>query len=190
MNVFIRARSTYSLEIPVLAARTMSSCTRRARRRCLRRWRARSSRAPCWCAFPEARHRIDKRDRVTAVVMFGRGRDEAGILVEPAAGYAVDTRDDAKVAALRDAIWCVAGFHISHCRRGCLTCLQARRRGGEPECARVQSHLQGTHPRCAPGCATSSHGQGHRRPQACAAVVRGPDREVVRVSFGLALGLS
>ena len=43
------------------------------------------------------------------MVMFGRGRDEAGILVEPAAGYAVDTRDDARVAAFRDAIWCVAG---------------------------------------------------------------------------------
>ncbi|KAI4521212.1 acetyl-CoA synthetase-like protein [Schizophyllum commune Loenen D] len=48
---------------------------------------------------------ILKSPLVAAVVMFGRGRDEAGILVEPAAGYAVDTKDDAKVAAYRDAIW-------------------------------------------------------------------------------------
>ena len=42
--------------------------------------------------------------------MFGRGRDEAGILVEPAAGYAVDTKDDSKVAAYRDAIWYVSNL--------------------------------------------------------------------------------
>ncbi|KAL1743883.1 hypothetical protein HDZ31DRAFT_39972 [Schizophyllum fasciatum] len=42
---------------------------------------------------------------VTAAVMFGRGRDEAGILIEPAAGYAVDVDNDAKVGAFRDAVW-------------------------------------------------------------------------------------
>ncbi|KAI5884857.1 NAD(P)-binding protein [Schizophyllum commune H4-8] len=49
--------------------------------------------------------KILKSPLVAAVVMFGRGRDEAGILVEPAAGYAVDTKDDARIAVYRDGIW-------------------------------------------------------------------------------------
>ena len=43
--------------------------------------------------------------RVGAVMMFGYGRDEAGILVEPAPAHQVDVDDDAQVAAYRNAIW-------------------------------------------------------------------------------------
>lgn len=42
---------------------------------------------------------------VAAAVMFGRGRDEAGILIEPAPAHAIDPTDDAQVAAYRNAVW-------------------------------------------------------------------------------------
>ncbi|KAL1663173.1 hypothetical protein GGF50DRAFT_116273 [Schizophyllum commune] len=42
---------------------------------------------------------------VGAVMMFGYGRDEAGILVEPAPAHQVDVDDDVQVAAYRNAIW-------------------------------------------------------------------------------------
>ena len=40
-------------------------------------------------------------------MMFGYGRDEAGILVEPAPAHQVDVDDDVQVAAYRNAIWLV-----------------------------------------------------------------------------------
>ncbi|KAL1690000.1 hypothetical protein GGG16DRAFT_103376 [Schizophyllum commune] len=42
---------------------------------------------------------------VGVVMMFGYGRDEAGILVEPAPTHQVDVDDDVQVAAFRNAIW-------------------------------------------------------------------------------------
>ncbi|KAL1695048.1 hypothetical protein GGG16DRAFT_109571 [Schizophyllum commune] len=42
---------------------------------------------------------------VAAAVMFGRGKDEAGILIEPSAGHRIDVKDDVQVAAFRNAIW-------------------------------------------------------------------------------------
>uniref|UniRef100_D8QLB7 Polyketide synthase-like phosphopantetheine-binding domain-containing protein n=1 Tax=Schizophyllum commune (strain H4-8 / FGSC 9210) TaxID=578458 RepID=D8QLB7_SCHCM len=42
---------------------------------------------------------------VAAAVMFGRGRDEAGILIEPAPAHQVDVDDDTAVAAYRNAVW-------------------------------------------------------------------------------------
>ncbi|KAL1699761.1 hypothetical protein EV121DRAFT_295859 [Schizophyllum commune] len=42
---------------------------------------------------------------VGAVMMFGYGRDEAGLLVEPAPAHQVDVDDDVQVAAYRNAIW-------------------------------------------------------------------------------------
>ncbi|KAL1718564.1 hypothetical protein EV715DRAFT_291172 [Schizophyllum commune] len=42
---------------------------------------------------------------VGAVMMFGYGRDEAGILVEPAPAHQIDVDDDVQVAAYRNAIW-------------------------------------------------------------------------------------
>ena len=38
-------------------------------------------------------------------IMFGRGRDEAGILVEPVPNHQIDVDDDVQVAAFRNAIW-------------------------------------------------------------------------------------
>ncbi|TRM56544.1 hypothetical protein BD626DRAFT_618939 [Schizophyllum amplum] len=42
---------------------------------------------------------------VRVAIMFGRGRDEAGILIEPAPRHAVDVNDDAQLAAFRNAVW-------------------------------------------------------------------------------------
>ncbi|KAL1679182.1 hypothetical protein EV122DRAFT_210432 [Schizophyllum commune] len=42
---------------------------------------------------------------VAAAVMFGRGRDEAGILIEPAPAHQVDVDDDTAVATYRNAVW-------------------------------------------------------------------------------------
>ncbi|KAL1721938.1 hypothetical protein EV715DRAFT_194194 [Schizophyllum commune] len=42
---------------------------------------------------------------VAAAVMFGRGKDEAGVLIEPSARHRIDVKDDVHVAAFRDAIW-------------------------------------------------------------------------------------
>ncbi|TRM56543.1 hypothetical protein BD626DRAFT_519015 [Schizophyllum amplum] len=42
---------------------------------------------------------------VRVAIMFGRGHDEAGILIEPAPGHAVDVNDDAQLAAFRNAVW-------------------------------------------------------------------------------------
>ncbi|KAI5884843.1 acetyl-CoA synthetase-like protein [Schizophyllum commune H4-8] len=42
---------------------------------------------------------------VRTAIMFGRGKDEAGVLVEPASTHQVDVDDDVQVAAFRNAIW-------------------------------------------------------------------------------------
>ncbi|KAI4521215.1 acetyl-CoA synthetase-like protein [Schizophyllum commune Loenen D] len=42
---------------------------------------------------------------VGAVMMYGYGRDEAGILVEPSPAHQVNVDDDVQVAAFRNAIW-------------------------------------------------------------------------------------
>lgn len=39
--------------------------------------------------------------------MFGRGRTQNGIIVEPSAGNRVDLDDLAKVSEYLDLIWCV-----------------------------------------------------------------------------------
>ncbi|KAL1660867.1 hypothetical protein GGF50DRAFT_118539 [Schizophyllum commune] len=43
--------------------------------------------------------------RIRTAIMFGRGRDEAGILVEPVPNHQIDIDDDVQVAAFRNAIW-------------------------------------------------------------------------------------
>ena len=50
-------------------------------------------------------YQIDSHNSVAAAVMFGRGRDEAGILIEPAPAHQVDVDDDTAVAAYRNAVW-------------------------------------------------------------------------------------
>ncbi|KAJ3517676.1 hypothetical protein NLJ89_g350 [Agrocybe chaxingu] len=40
-----------------------------------------------------------------SVVMFGRNHDQAGVLVEPAAGHEIDVSDKAQVADIRNKIW-------------------------------------------------------------------------------------
>ncbi|KAG6330526.1 hypothetical protein ID866_8564 [Astraeus odoratus] len=42
---------------------------------------------------------------VSGVCIFGRGRAQVGVLVEPRPGFAVDVSDDKQVAAFRNQIW-------------------------------------------------------------------------------------
>ncbi|KAG5652628.1 putative NRPS-like protein biosynthetic cluster [Sphagnurus paluster] len=42
---------------------------------------------------------------VQAAVMFGRERDQTGILVEPKPGHNIDTKDNSQVAELRNKLW-------------------------------------------------------------------------------------
>lgn len=41
------------------------------------------------------------------VCMFGRGRDQTGVLVEPKPEYAIDVTDGELVAEFRNKVWCV-----------------------------------------------------------------------------------
>ena len=42
---------------------------------------------------------------VKGVQMFGRGRDQAGVLIEPSDKYAFDPADEQALVAFRNAIW-------------------------------------------------------------------------------------
>lgn len=52
---------------------------------------------------------------VMGALVFGRGREQAGVLLEPRPGYTIDPKDEAAVVAFRNKVWCV----ISACN----TCL-------------------------------------------------------------------
>ena len=45
---------------------------------------------------------------LSGACMFGRGRSQTGVLVEPRPEYAIDVTDDEQVAEFRNKIWCVA----------------------------------------------------------------------------------
>ena len=57
--------------------------------------------------LPGGRALADNFYSVAAAVMFGRGKDEAGILIEPSSEHRIDVKDDVQVAAVRNAIWWV-----------------------------------------------------------------------------------
>lgn len=42
---------------------------------------------------------------VSGAVMFGRGRVQNGVIVQPKAEYALDPTDETKVAEFRNLIW-------------------------------------------------------------------------------------
>lgn len=44
---------------------------------------------------------------VSGVCVFGRGRNQTGVLVEPRPNYAIDVTDDEQVAEFRNKIWYV-----------------------------------------------------------------------------------
>lgn len=50
---------------------------------------------------------LNQDPHVQASVFFGRGRFQAGVLIEPAPGYCFDPTDTAKLAEFRNMIWCV-----------------------------------------------------------------------------------
>lgn len=50
---------------------------------------------------------INEDPHVKCSVMFGRGRFQNGVLVEPTEEYAIDPSDEKQVAAFRNMIWLV-----------------------------------------------------------------------------------
>ena len=50
---------------------------------------------------------LNKDPHVTASVIFGRGRFNAGVLVEPIPEFQLDPSDEKKVAEFRNKIWFV-----------------------------------------------------------------------------------
>jgi long-subunit acyl-CoA synthetase (AMP-forming) len=63
---------------------------------------------------------------VSGAVMFGRERNQPGILVEPAEARAFDPADEAALAAFRNEIWCVVSLRSSRSRGG----LRRKQAGG------------------------------------------------------------
>lgn len=51
---------------------------------------------------------------VQGAVVFGRGREQAGILLEPRAQFAINPENEAEVAAFRNKVWYVV-FRASPC---------------------------------------------------------------------------
>ena len=54
--------------------------------------------------IPQEGH-VTANPLVFGCVMFGREREQPGILIEPQPGYAVDPHDSAALAAFRNKIW-------------------------------------------------------------------------------------
>ena len=70
------------------------------------------------------------------VVMFGRERNQVGILVEPRLGHAVDVFDDEAVALFKNNIWFVASFS-----RGLIVEISTDRDTGPRSRKRTRLHL-------------------------------------------------
>ena len=50
---------------------------------------------------------IGSSQLVQGVVMFGRERNQVGVLIEPSPGHAIDVNDEKAVAEFRNQIWYV-----------------------------------------------------------------------------------
>jgi hypothetical protein len=50
---------------------------------------------------------------VTGAILFGRERNQAGVLVEPADVFAFDPTDASDLAAFRNKLWCASGGQSS-----------------------------------------------------------------------------
>ena len=56
---------------------------------------------------------ISASPMLSGVCMFGRGRNQTGVLVEPRPEYTIDVTDDKQVAELRNKIWYVVSVSFS-----------------------------------------------------------------------------
>jgi hypothetical protein len=61
---------------------------------------------------------INRHPMIQSCVIFGRGRFQAGVLVEPKPESAFDPSDREKLAAFRNAIWYVELFNLCFCGLG------------------------------------------------------------------------
>jgi long-subunit acyl-CoA synthetase (AMP-forming) len=42
---------------------------------------------------------------VNGIVMFGRGRNQVGVLIEPRPGYEIDVDDEKQLSEFRNGVW-------------------------------------------------------------------------------------
>ena len=79
-------------------------------------------------------------------VMFGRERNQVGVLVEPRPEYSVNVLDDNAVAAFRNKIWSVfQGFPLCGTTiiRILIVVSQASHRGSKQDCTCIRQDIQG-----------------------------------------------
>lgn len=57
------------------------------------------------CLIPESI--LCQDPRVQSAVIFGRGRFQVGVVIDPAPGVSVNPDDASSLAAFRNSIWCV-----------------------------------------------------------------------------------
>lgn len=88
--------------------------------------------------LPQEGH-ISSSPLVSGAVMFGRGRSQVGILLEPQPSHSFDTHDQDALAAFRNAVWLVlfwvGVYHYSHAS-GCRPCVEEANRS-QPVFARI-----------------------------------------------------
>lgn len=53
---------------------------------------------------------MNEDTHIKSCVMFGQGKFQNGVLVEPKPEFAIDPNDNAQVEAFRTLIWCVLRF--------------------------------------------------------------------------------
>ena len=69
--------------------------------------RARDPTAARRCADVFAEAILVHDPHVAAAIMFGRGRVQNGVLIEPKAEFAFDPKDEDRLAEFRNKVWCV-----------------------------------------------------------------------------------
>lgn len=82
--------------------------THRGRRQFLRQWRPSSVAVHCEISCSLVSLHAEKARSIQETVMFGRGHDQAGILIEPAPGHEINVTDDLQLAELRNNLWLVS----------------------------------------------------------------------------------
>ena len=50
--------------------------------------------------------------RVAGCLMFGREREQPGVIIEPVAEDAIDPNDQVALSRLRNKLWCVTRLHV------------------------------------------------------------------------------
>ena len=125
--------------------------------------------------IPQENHIVSSPLAIGAV-MFGWGKPQPGILIEPSAAYALDPTNEAELVKYRNLIWCVKSLSAQTCfsRQ-----FQACYRGSEPPGARLCAAVQRDHHRRQPHKAPSARSKEYRDAKANASPLPRRDRAIV-----------